>query len=109
MDEILLKKHYVQLPGFLPQGDDCIFEWGGIPSVSICTAEYNAVAVFAEIGRKIAGEEPITDKDQENLMSLDVVKTMHGGEFDNISYLTSNAVKMVSEYLIDGLLNGGND
>ena len=108
MDEALLKKHNVQLPGFLPQGDDCIFEWSGIPSVSICTAEYNAVTVFAEIGRKIVTEQPITEKDQEALMSLDVVKTMHGGEFDNISYLTEKAVKLVADYLTDGLLNGEN-
>ena len=38
-------------------------------------------------------------------MSLDVVKTMHGGEFDNISYLSGEAVKMVADYLTDGLLN----
>lgn len=106
MDEALLKKHNVQLPGFLPQGDDCIFEWGGIPSVSICTAEGDAVAVFAEIGRKIATEQPITEADQEALMGLDVVKTMHGGDFDDISYLTGEAVKMVADYLSDGLRNG---
>ena len=105
MDETLLKKHKIQLPKFLPQGDDCIFEWGGIPSVSICTAEYNAVTFFSEIGRKIAAELPITEMDQETLMGLDVVKTMHGGEFDNISYLSAEAVKMVADYLIDGLLN----
>lgn len=106
MDEDLLKKHKVQLPGFLPQGDDCIFEWTGIPSVSICTAERSALAVFSTIGHKIATDEPITEKDQEALLSLDVVKTMHGGEFDNISYLTGEAVKMVADYLSDGLLNG---
>ena len=105
MDEALLKKHKVELPGFLPQGDDCIFEWGGIPSVSICTAERNAVAAFFEIGRKIATDQPITENDQEALMSLDVVKTMHGGEFDDISYLSGKAVKMVADYLTDGLLN----
>ena len=104
MDESLLKKHNVQLPGFLPQGDDCIFEWGGIPSVSVCTAERDAVAVFAEIGHKIATEQQITEKDQEALMGLSVVKTMHGGEFDNISYLSGTAVKMVSDFLLDGLL-----
>ena len=76
-----------------------------MPSVSICTAEFNAFKVFSEIGHKIATEQPITEKDQEALMGLDVVKTMHGGEFDNISYLTGNAVKMVADYLIDGLLN----
>lgn len=106
MDEALLKKHNVQLPGFLPQGDDCIFEWGGIPSVSICTAESDAVAVFAEIGRKIATEQPITEADQEALMGLDVVKTMHGGDFDDISYLSGEAVKMVADYLSDGLRGG---
>ena len=105
MDEAILTKHNVQLPNFLPQGDDCIFEWSGIPSVSICTAERNAVIVFSQIGHKIATEQPITEKDQEALMSLDVVKTMHGGEFDNISYLTSEAVKMVASFLIEGLLN----
>ena len=106
MDEALLKKHNIQLPGFLPQGDDCIFEWGGIPSVSICCAEGDAVAVFAEIGRKIATEQPITEADQEALMGLDVVKTMHGGEFDDISYLSGEAVKMVADYLSDGLRGG---
>ena len=106
MDEALLKKHNVQLPGFLPQGDDCIFEWSGIPSVSICTAEYNAVTVFSEIGRKIATNQPITEQDQEALMGLDVVKTMHGGEFDSISCLSGNAIKMVADYLSDGILNG---
>ena len=106
MGEDLLKKHKVQLPGFLPQGDDCIFEWTGIPSVSICTAESNAFAVFSAVGHKIAADEPITEKDQEALLSLDVVKTMHGGEYDNISYLTGEAVKMVADYLSDGLLNG---
>ena len=105
MDEALLVKHKIQLPGFLPQGDDCIFEWSGLPSVSICTAEFNALKVFSEIGHKIATEQPITEKDQEALMGLEVVKTMHGGEFDNISYLTGNAVKMVADYLTDGLLN----
>ena len=105
MDQALLQKHKVQLPGFMPQGDDCIFEWSEIPSVSICTAEYNAVIVFAEIGRKIAAEQEITEQDQEALMGLDVVKTMHGGEFDDISYLSSEAVKMVADYLSDGLLH----
>lgn len=106
MDEALLTKHKVKLPGFLPQGDDCIFEWSEIPSVSICTAERSAFTVFAEIGRKIAAEQPITEEDQNALLSLDVVKTMHGGKFDNISYLNGNAVKMVADYLSDGLLNG---
>ena len=106
MDEALLTKHNVRLPGFLPQGDDCIFEWGGIPSVSICTAELNAVKIFSKIGHKLATEQPITEEDQEALMSLDVVKTMHGGEFDNISYLSGEAVKNVADYLTDGLLNG---
>ena len=105
MDTALLEKHKVQLPGFMPQGDDCIFEWAGIPSVSICTAEYNAVTVFAEIGRKIAAEQEITEQDQAALVGLDVVKTMHGGEFDDISYLSSEAVKMVADYLSDGLLH----
>ncbi|MBE6891244.1 MAG: Zn-dependent exopeptidase M28 [Ruminococcaceae bacterium] len=105
MDESLLTKHKVKLPGFLPQGDDCIFEWGGIPSVSICTAERNAVTVFSEIGHKISTDQPITEQDQVALMSLEVVKTMHGGEFDNISYLSGAAVKMVADYLTDGLLN----
>ena len=105
MDEDLLKKHNVQLPGFLPQGDDCIFEWSGLPSVSICTAESNAFTVFSDIARKLSAEEPITEKDQEALMGLDVVKTMHGGEYDNISYLSGDAVRMVADYLIDGLLN----
>ena len=106
MDEDFLKKHQVQLPGFLPQGDDCIFEFSEIPSVSICTAECDAVAVFAEIGRKVAAEQPITEKDQEALLSLGVVKTIHGGEFDSISYLSGESVKMVANYLSDGLLNG---
>lgn len=106
MDETLLKKYKVQLPGFLPQGDDYIFELNDIPNVSICTAECNAVTVFTEIGRKIATEQPITEKDQEALLRLDVVKTMHGGEFDDISYLTSGAVEMVASFLIEGLLNG---
>ena len=105
MDQALLQKHKVQLPGFMPQGDDCIFEWSEIPSVSICTAEYNALTVFAEIGRKIAAEQEITEQDQAALMGLDVVKTMHGGEFDDISYLSSEAVKMVADYLSDGLLH----
>ena len=105
MDEALLTKHKVQLPGFLPQGDDCIFEWAGLPSVSICTAESNAVTVFSRIAHKITTEQSITEKDQEALMSLDVVKTMHGGDFDNISYLSGEAVKMVADYLTDGLLN----
>lgn len=105
MDEALLLKHGVKLPKFLPQGDDCIFEWAGLPSVSICTADHNAVAVFSEIAHKIATEQPITEKDQEALMSLDVVKTMHGGEFDDISFLSNEAVKMVASFLIDGLLN----
>ena len=105
MDEPLLTKHKVQLPGFLPQGDDCIFEWAGLPSVSICTAESNAVTVFSRIAHKITTEQSITEKDQEALMSLDVVKTMHGGEFDNISYLSGEAIKMVADYLTDGLLN----
>ena len=108
MDEDLLTKHKVNLLGFLPQGDDCIFEWSGIPSVSICTAERNAVTVFSNIGHKLATEEPITEQDQVDLMNLDVVKTMHGGEFDNISYLSGEAVKMVADYLTDGLLNGNN-
>ena len=106
MAEALLTKHKVQLLGFLPQGDDSIFELGGIPSVSICTAEGNAFKVFSEIAHKVATEQPITEKDQEALVSLEVVKTMHGGEFDNISYLTGKAVKMVADYLTDGLLNG---
>ena len=105
MDEALLKKHKVQLPRFLPQGDDYIFEKNDIPSISICTAEHKAVEVFAEIGRKMATEQPLIEKDQEALMSLDVVKTMHGGELDNISYLNGKMVKIVAEYLIDGLLN----
>ena len=104
MDETLLTKHTIQLPGFLPQGDDCIFEGSGLPSVSICTAECNAFKVFSEIGRKIAAGQPITDKDQEALMNLDVVKTIHDGELDNISHLTSNAIKMVADYLIDGFI-----
>ena len=106
MDEDLLKKHDVQLPGFLPQGDDCIFELSEIPNISICTAESDAVAVFAEIGRKIATEQPLTEKDQEALLSLGVVKTIHGGEFDNISYLSGKAIKMAADYLSDGLLHG---
>ena len=106
MDQALLTKHQIQLPGYLPQGDDCIFEWGGIPSVSICTAENNAFIVFAEIARKIAADEPITEQDQEAFLSLDVVKTMHGGEFDNISYLSGKTVQMVANYLTDGLLQG---
>lgn len=105
MDECLLKKHNVQLPGFLPQGDDCIFDMNEIPSVSICTAEQDAVTVFSEIGRKLATEEPITEQDQEALMSLSVVKTIHGGEFDDISYMSGSTIKMVSDYLSDGLLN----
>lgn len=105
MDEALLTKHNVLLPGFLPQGDDCIFEWSGLPSVSICTAESNAFTVFSDIAHKLAADEPITEQDQEALMGLDVVKTMHGGEFDNISYLSADAVKMVADYLTDGLLN----
>ena len=106
MEEALLAKHKVLLPGFLPQGDDCIFEWSALPSVSICTAEYNAFTVFSEIGQKIAAEQPITEKDQEALFALDVVKTMHGGEFDSISYLSGDAIKMVADYLSDGLLHG---
>ena len=106
MDEALLAKHKVQLPGFLPQGDDCIFEWSQLPSVSICTAEWDAVTVFSEIGRKIATDEPITEKDQEALLGLSVVKTIHGGELDDISHLTGKATKMVADYLSDGLLNG---
>ena len=105
MDESLLKKHNIQLPGFLPQGDDCIFEWSGIPSVSICAAECDAVAVFGEIGRKLATEQPIAEDDQTALMGLSVVKTMHGGEFDDISYLSGGTVKMIADYLTDGLLN----
>ena len=106
MDESLLTKHKVLLPRYLPQGDDCIFEWSGIPSVSICTAERNAFTVFSAIARKIAADEPITEQDQEAFLGLDVVKTMHGGEFDNISYLSGEAVKMVADYLTDGLLHG---
>ena len=108
MDQALLAKHNVQLPGYLPQGDDCIFEWGELPSVSICTAERNAFTVFSEIAHKIATDQPITEEDQEAFLGLDVVKTMHGGEFDNISYLSGNAVKMVADYLTDGLLHGEN-
>ena len=106
MDEALLAKHKVQLPGFLPQGDDCIFEWGGLPSVSICTAERNAFTAFSAIGQKIAAQQQITEQDQAALFGLDVVKTMHGGEFDDISYLSGEAVKMVADYLTDGLLHG---
>ena len=39
-------------------------------------------------------------------MGLDVVKTMHGGDFDDISYLSGEAVKMVADYLSDGLRGG---
>ena len=105
MDEELLKKHGIQLPGFLPQGDDCIFEWNTIPSVSICVADLNAVAVFSKIGRKIATEQPITEEDQGALMSLDVVQSIHGGKFDNASCLSENTAKMVADFLAEGLLS----
>lgn len=104
MDKALLEKYKVQLPGFLPQGDDYTFDLNEIPNVSICTADCDAVTAFTEIGFKIANEQPITEKDEEALLSLDVVKTMHGGQFDNISYLTGEAVKMVTSFLSEGLL-----
>lgn len=106
MDEALLQKYDVQLPGFLPQGDDCTFDLNEIPNVSICTADSDAASVFAEIGYKIASEQTITEQDNEAFLSLDVVKTLHGGELDNISYLTGESVKMVVAFLSEGLLNG---
>ena len=106
MDEALLKKHDIQLPGFLPQGDDCIFDLNEIPSVSICVADLNAAKVFAELGRKITADEPITEQDQAALMSLDVVQSIHGGKFDDISFLSESATRMVADFLADGLLNG---
>ena len=105
MDEGVLKAHRVQLPGYLPQGDDYIFEASEIPSVSICTADPAATAVFSEIGRKLATDQPITEEDQEAFMCLDIVKTMHCGELDDISHLNGEAVKMVADFLSDGLLH----
>lgn len=103
MSEELLEKHDVGLPGFLPQGDDYIFELQEIPSVSVCVADRQAADFFTAFSRKIAAEEPVSEEDQAAFVSLDVVKTMHGGELDDISHISGKAIGMAAAYLLDGL------
>ena len=91
------------LPGFLPQGDDYIFELNNIPNISVCTADQDAADFFADFGKKLAAEEPISEEDQAAVVSLGVVKTMHGGELDDVCHLSSRAVEMTAAYLLDGL------
>lgn len=104
MAESLLKQHKVLLPGFLPEGDDYIFALQEIPSISVCVADQAAAEFFAAFGKKLAAEEPVTEEDQAAFVSLGVVKTMHGGELDDIAYISSEAIEMTATYLFDGLM-----
>ena len=104
MEQTLLERRKVTLPGFLPQGDDYIFDLNNIPNISVCTADGEAATFFAAFGKKLAAEEPMGEEVQEAFMRLDVVKTMHGGELDDISFLNGGAIAAVADYLLDGLM-----
>ena len=103
-EKTLLERHGVQLPGFLPEGDDYIFELNRIPSISVCTADGEAKAFFTRLAQKAAANQPIDEADQELFTNLDVVKTMHGGELDSVSSIDGKAIEMTTAYLLEGLL-----
>lgn len=104
MAQSVLEKHKVQLPGFLPQGDDYIFDINNIPNISVCAADEEARVFFSDLARKMAAEQPLDENDQERFVGLKLIKTMHGGELDDISFINGKAIEMVFAYLLDGFL-----
>ena len=100
----VLDRYKVQLIGFMPQGDDYLFEINNIPNISVCTADAEAKEFFAALADKIRTNQPIDENDQNQFMTLRLTKTMHGGEFDDISSINEEAVRMTAAYLLDGLM-----
>lgn len=104
MRESVLEKHNVTLLSFLPNGDDDRFTEANIPNISICAINENDISFFKYLSDKIINGKELTIDDQERFMRLEVVSTMHLGENDNIGAVSQNAIDILVNYLLDGLL-----
>ena len=103
LQEHTLQKHCVTLLNYLPNGDDDRFQDADIPNISIAVLGESDLIFFNKISDKIKNNESLTEKDNEELMSLDIVSTMHLGINDNISIISQKSMDILLSYLLDGL------
>ncbi len=106
LEGIMLEKHSVTTVGFLPNGDDDRFAACDIPNISVCTLSGPDIEFFIYLSKKIKEGKPLTEEDEKQFLSLDVVSTMHLGEKDHISSCSQLCIDKVTEWLTDGLLGG---
>jgi hypothetical protein len=101
----VIKKHSVILLGFLPTGDDMSFCKAEIPNISVAMLASGDIKVFDELAECIEkGIELSKEKEEQYLLSLECVTTMHGGQNDNISIVSEKSMNKLYNYLVDGLL-----
>ena len=103
LDEKILGKHTVAITGFLPNGDDDRFTDANIPNISVCTLRSKDIKFFQYVGKLITAGKPLSEEDEKQFLSLDVVSTMHLGKNDNIHSCNQPCIDMVTQWLSDGL------
>ncbi len=104
LDTEMLEKHTVTTVGFLPNGDDDRFAACEIPNISVCTLYGPDIEFFQYLSRQIQEGKPLTEEDEKQFLSLDVVSTMHLGENDRIASCCQLCIDKVTEWLADGLM-----
>ncbi len=104
MDRAVLEKNRVTLLGYLPNGDDVMFQKYGIPNISIAVLNDGDVKLFEEISEIIrSGQKPDEDLNRR-FNELEIISTMHLGAKDSVDTVSQKSMDMLLEYLIDGLI-----
>lgn len=104
LDRKTIDKHAVTIVGFLPNGDDDRFTECNIPNISVCTLYEKDIEFFQYVDRQIKEGKQLTEDDQKQFLSLDVVSTMHLGKNDNIFSCNQLCIDKVTQWLADGLI-----
>ena len=88
---------------YLPDSDDKTFTKAHIPALSVAMLPRWDIAILPALKDYANGFLGIPPELREQVASMEIMSTLHGGPRDNPSYLSEAAMRRVLDFLLDAL------
>ena len=88
---------------YLPDSDDKTFTKAHIPALSVAMLPRWDSAILPALKDYANGLLGIPPELREQVASMEIMSTLHGGPRDNPSYLSEAAMRRVLDFLLDAL------
>lgn len=99
-----MRKRRAALVGYLPSGDDASFDDAGIPNLSVAVLPEKDRRTFESLYERYIKPKILPSEEEQSRLigEIEVMRTLHGGEKDNLSSVSEESMRMLYDFLCEG-------